>query len=271
MLRIAHGGAILPPQKQNEPLADLSNQSMKQSRAFTLIELLVVIAIIAILAALLLPTLVKAKSRGQRTACFNNLKQINLAVILYANDNGDFLPSVVNTHADGFQTNSFQIVYKRLIKTYVGLQGASSPQDKVFACPADTYFYNNWRFMAEPWHNQVYSDFSSYGYNGLGEATNGPPVPLGQFPPGLSGWKFASIKNPVKTVLVLENPALYPFSWHEPRLIPAGLSGANNAKNEVSFADGHVSYIKMFSNTNQFVATCFYNPPANYDYKWSGD
>jgi hypothetical protein len=89
--------------------------------------------------------------------------------------------------------------------------------------------------------------------------------------PGLYGWKLASVKAPEKTILVAENPAFYPFSWHEPRRIPAGLSGANNAKDLVSFADGHVSYIKMYSDTSHFTATAFYDPPDGYDYKWSGN
>jgi hypothetical protein len=85
----------------------------------------------------------------------------------------------------------------------------------------------------------------------------------------LYGYKLASIKDPVKTILVAENPAFYPFSWHEPRRIPQGLSGANNAKNLASFADGHVRYTRMYSDENYFVATCFYDPPADYEYRWS--
>ena len=74
-------------------------------KAFTLIELLVVIAIIAILAAMLLPSLSKAKSAAQSVKCLSNLKQIQLAWLIYPDDYNDKLAPNKSEDRGGVQQN----------------------------------------------------------------------------------------------------------------------------------------------------------------------
>ena len=71
----------------------LRSISMAKQKGFTLIELLVVIAIIAVLMAILMPALNRAREQGKRAMCLNNLKQLSLAWILYADDNDDKIVS----------------------------------------------------------------------------------------------------------------------------------------------------------------------------------
>jgi prepilin-type N-terminal cleavage/methylation domain-containing protein len=248
-----------------EPANERSASVRKHAGGFTLIEMLVVIAIIAILGALLLPALSSAKNHARRGTCVNNLKQINLGVHLYSNDHNDTTPVITNSFPPATFTD-----YELFIRSYVGLSGAPSPQGKLFACPADTFYYTDKQRFSESHYLQPVYKYSSYGFN----AGN---MVIGWHFPGIEGWKLSAIKDTVKTILVTEWPAFLPYSWHQPSAprYNGDPPYFNNARDVVSFVDGHVSYPRIYWNTNitpgTFLESWHFDPPAGYDYQWSGN
>ncbi len=253
-------------------------RNLKPAMGFTLLELLAIVAVIAILAALLSPTLRSAGDRARRTACLNNLRQINVGVRMYSDDSSDFPPSPGSAAAT---TNIVTLYsgYKAFMKSYVDLKSASSPQDKLFACPADAFYPSfastnaapPWQYVRQSLHDQPVLDFSSYAFNG-GDNVVRMVGQIATIRPGLTGIKLSSVKNPSRTVLVAEASALVPWSWHA----PSSSLWFRDAKNMVSFVDGHVRYIKIYWDSTTYPGggvkfALGYDPPAGYDYQWSGN
>ncbi|MBN2642854.1 MAG: DUF1559 domain-containing protein [Victivallales bacterium] len=120
-------------------------------RNFTLVELLTVIGIIAILAGIIIPVSMNVRARGVKTSCLNNLRQIGLALNMYADDNKGFYP-----YCTQFPSNPpvGQEGMPGIAETLLPYAKA----EKVFLCPADAgekYFRSEG--SSYDWKAEVYN------------------------------------------------------------------------------------------------------------------
>ena len=262
----------------------------RQSRGFTLIELLVVIAIIAILAAMLLPTLAKAKEKAYRTACLSNLKQWGLALDMYLDDYNQIFPdfsianntpgapsgySQDNIHwtdlaafaAGGSGNSAWFNVLPPFVSQKALWQYAANPPSfvngrSIFKCPTATFLPAE----VDPLNRVAFS----YGINFKG--TNGL-VPAG---------------SPFKATMVLHSSAFVFFSdvransgetpfyganplndLGAPRGSLNHLSSRHTGGANLAFLDGHAAYFKYGYMAYQEGAKI--GDPGNPDINWSYD
>lgn len=202
-------------------------------RGFTLIELLVVIAIIAILAALLLPTLGRAKEKARRTTCLNQQKQIALGLQMYADENDDLFPVQTSPGVNYFAKSNSGPNFLRAVIPYTGNPG----DGKIFGCPTAVR-----RFVTPGEGPDAFND-SNYLGNGL-----------------VMGRKRSAIPDPASLVIVQEDwyrrniawlrpcsvgPARYSY-WHSFYPVDGREQYTNlhDGGGELLFADGHVEYRK---------------------------
>ncbi len=104
-------------------------------KAFTLIELLVVVAIIGLILAILMPALRSVREGGKQAFCANNLRQIGLALLMYADDHDDFMPSDGNQQ-DGSVKPWFWLIGKYLDIDDSMLNNGTEEGKDVLLCPS---------------------------------------------------------------------------------------------------------------------------------------
>jgi prepilin-type N-terminal cleavage/methylation domain-containing protein len=207
-------------------------QAGRERRAFTLIELLVVIAIIALLAAMLLPALARAKEAGRRALCGSNLRQVNLAFALYAQDNADCLPNT----GDPFLWMGRR--WRWSIQPYLAFSGrrpnASDPNTSTnfvpgtLVCPSDKTSMTNYDATSYGYTASAY-----FGSDTINVMTTSNLYSANPFP--CVTRRMTELRYPAQKALVAEwlsNHAPEKVGWWDWR-----------GSRQYSFGDGHISFL----------------------------
>jgi prepilin-type N-terminal cleavage/methylation domain-containing protein/prepilin-type processing-associated H-X9-DG protein len=156
-------------------------------RAFTLIELLTVIAIIGILAAILIPVVGSVRESARATQCLSNLRQIGLALHMYADDNDGYIPTSTNVDGNPQWSGALHDYLPRRI------DGRNLRDHEIFVCPSADYP----GYARDALHR-------TYSYTGAGL---GPTSAGGTFSTSTTPRRVETIANHTLTPLVVEAKA----------------------------------------------------------------